>query len=449
LKFSIISIGTELSLGLILNTNSRYIAETLTDIGLECNYMLTVRDNEEDILSSLKICSGLSDIIIISGGLGPTDDDITRAAVAKYLNASLIRVKSLDSSSLRFLKYVKNDRIIENLLRQSYIPGGSEPIKPRLGSASGFIVKKNAKLIFSIPGVPREMKDMLGGDVVPFIRKVLAEKNLRTGQPGKQGRHIKDTYYSTEAGQVIKKTVLLSTDISESQTEFLIKDIKPLAQGLNIDIGITANPGLIKILLVSRSGSLKDCEKNLKIVEKAIRLVMKEHIYWKGEGAIGDSIKKAIKNSGRKITISTAESITGGLISSLITDTSGSSGYFLGSIISYTDDVKKSLLDVDKALIEKKGSVSADVCLKMADGAMRIFGSDFALSATGVAGPTSPEKGKKIGLVYAGITGPGGYKEIHEKKFSGTRADIKFRTAQFILNRLRLAIIKDHRGMLA
>jgi len=430
-RFSLLSIGTEINLGLILNTNSQYIAAFLTDMGLECNYMLTVRDNEDDIIKSLQICTDLSDIVIISGGLGPTDDDLTRKAVAGFLGTGLVRDKKLDNSSLKFLKYVKNEKITQNLLRQSYIPEGSIPMIPRVGSASGFIACKGQVYIFSIPGVPREMKDMFEKDVIPFIIKIA---------DGKKASALNDEL----SKQVIKKTVLLSTDISESQMEFSIKEIKPYAQSLRVDIGVTANPGLIKIMLIARSEDSASCGKNLRKVENKIRAVIGDHIYWKGKGAIGEGIKKAIKKSSRNITICTAESITGGLISSLITDTAGSSDYFYGSIISYNDNIKNKLLGVDRNLISDRGAVSREVCAAMAENARRIFNCDFALSATGIAGPTSPQKGKRVGIVFTCIAGPGGFEEIHEKKFIGTRADIKFRTAQFILNRLRLAILNKH-----
>ncbi len=435
MKFSILSIGTELNLGLIVDTNSKYIAETLTDAGLECNYMLTVMDNLQDINDALRICKAHSDIVIISGGLGPTDDDLTREAVAAFLKKKLIKINSLESTSLRFLKYIRNDKVIQNLQRQSYIPEGSIPIKPRVGSAAGFITEFDGGLLFSIPGVPREMKDMFKHDVMPFIKKY-----ARSASAGSIPGDVPEGYIY--GNMVIKKLVMLTTDISESQMEFSIRDIKPLAKQLNVEIGVTANPGLIKIMLIARSLSGKECTKNLKIIEKNIRKVIGEHIYWKGQGAIGDSIKEAIRNKKRKITISTAESITGGLISSLITDTPGSSEYFIGSLVSYSSFAKSAILGVGEDIIEKNGAVSREVCIQMARKARMLFNSDFAISATGIAGPSSPEMGKTIGMVYIGIAGPEDNEEIYEKQFIGTRADIKFRTAQFILNKLRLAILK-------
>jgi nicotinamide-nucleotide amidase len=441
LRFAIISIGTELNLGLILNTNSKYIAESLAELGLECNYMFTVRDNEDDIADVVNEGLKRSDILILSGGLGPTDDDITRDAVARALNLKLVRDLTLDDTSLRFLKRIQNSGLVEKLkqglLRQSFIPEGALPIKPRIGSAAGFIVKLNKekenkwkenKWLFSIPGVPKEMKNMFDLDVLPYLKNIL--------------NSIKESKreYGNEQNLFIKKTEILTTDISESETEFKIKDIKAIAKKLDIEIGITATPGLIKLILVSKSRDLSIGSKNLSLIEDKIREVIGDYVYGAGSLSMGDNLKEIIDKKGFKITISAAESITGGLISSIITDTPGSSAFFLGSIISYSDLVKSKVLGINKNLINEKGAVSPEVCLNMALGAKNISNSDFAIGVTGIAGPDSPEKNKQVGLVYCAVVGPNNYKELFEKNFIGSRTEIKFRTAQFILNRLRVAI---------
>jgi nicotinamide-nucleotide amidase len=441
LRFAIISIGTELNLGLILNTNSKYIAENLAELGLECNYMFTVRDNEDDIADVINEGLKRSDILILSGGLGPTDDDITRDAVARALNLKLVRDLTLDDTSLRFLKRIQNSGLVEKLkqglLRQSFIPEGALPIKPRIGSAAGFIVKLNKekenkwkenKWLFSIPGVPKEMKNMFDLDVLPYLKNIL--NNIKESK----------REYGNAQNLFIKKTEILTTDISESETEFKIKDIKVIAKNLNIEIGITATPGLIKLILISKSRDLSIGSKNLSLIEDKIRDVMGDYVYGAGSLSMGDNLKEIIDKKGRKITISAAESITGGLISSIITDTPGSSDFFLGSIISYSDLVKSKVLGIDKNLINEKGAVSSEVCLNMALGAKNIFNSDFAIGVTGIAGPDSPEKNKQVGLVYCAVVGPNNYKELFEKNFIGSRTEIKFRTAQFILNRLIVAI---------
>ncbi|MBL7060328.1 MAG: CinA family nicotinamide mononucleotide deamidase-related protein [Actinobacteria bacterium] len=424
MKFSIISVGTEIILGLVINTNSKHIAEHLTEIGLECSFMYTAGDKQEELSIVLKESLKHSDIIIISGGLGPTDDDITRNAVASALNLKLVRDRSLDETSLKFLKRVKIKGVHNSLLRQSYVPRGSKSIKPRIGSASGFIINLDGKQkwIFCIPGVPKEMEDMLKFDVVPYIKKIVKDNKEK----------CEDVF--------LKKVVLTTTDISESEIEARIKEVSQDARKININTCLTATPGLIKIILVSKSKSIDDCNKNLRIIEQRINDLLGEYIYGSGDNLISDRLKEVIIKKERKITISVAESITGGLISSIITDTPGSSDFFMGSVVSYSDFAKNELLNIGDDILTKKGSVSKEVCIDMAINVKEIFNSDFAVGVTGFAGPGTAEDSKKVGLVFCGVVGPDGYRQVFEKNFIGNRSEIKFRTAQFVLNKLRIAI---------
>ncbi|MCD4670185.1 MAG: nicotinamide-nucleotide amidohydrolase family protein [Actinomycetia bacterium] len=421
---SIISIGTELGLGLITDSNSKYIAEELTELGIECNYMFTVPDSREEISNVLKSGIKHSDIVIISGGLGPTDDDITRSAVASTLKLSLIRDERLDSNSLKFIRKKRTEEINKRLLRQSYIPGGAVPIIPRIGSASGFRIDlKGNKHVFCIPGVPREMESMFDEDIFPFLKKL--EKSGKGSQPG-----IK-----------IRKTTLLTTDIAETEIEERIKDLVEEAKKASIDIGITAAPGLVKIILVEKLKKPSGDSDNLKVFEDKISERIGAHLYGRGDTMISDNLKSAVENAGKPLTISTVESITGGLISSIITDTPGSSQFFTGGIVSYSNFAKVEILRVDKKLIEEKGAVSKEVCLEMAAKAMSIFETDYSLAVTGFAGPEY--EGDNLGLVYCCICGPSGYRRVFEKRFPGSRTEIKFRTMQFVLNELRNAIIQS------
>ncbi len=422
MKCSIITIGTELNLGLILDRNSKYLAEKVSGLGIECNFISTVRDDLSDISRIIKLSLNHSDIIIISGGLGPTDDDITRDAVASALDIKLIRDKKLDKTSLKFIKKI-NSRIKNKLLKQSHIPEGSTPIIPRIGSASGFriLLEKDRKMIFSIPGVPKEMKSMYIYDIEPFLKETISGDDVKIND-------IK-----------IKKMTLLTTDISESEIEDNIVDIQKKAKGLNIDIGITANPGLIKIILISRSVNEKQADINLKTIGDEICMVLGSSVYGKGDTLISENLKDAIAKIGSRVTISTAESITGGLISSIITDTPGSSGFFLGGVVSYSDYAKMKLLKIDKNSLEKYGAVSRNICLAMAKNVKSIFNSDYALSVSGYAGPQALKN--KLGQVYCCILGPDNYQKVFKKKFLGTRSEIKFKTTQFILNELRKALV--------
>jgi nicotinamide-nucleotide amidase len=421
---SIISIGTELNLGLITNTNSKYIAERLSELGIECNYMFTVPDRLKDISNVIKLGIRFSDIIIISGGLGPTDDDLTREAVAAAVGVKIVRDKKLDPSSLKFIRKRRTREINDRLLRQSYIPEGSVPILPLIGSASGFRINTaGEKYVFSIPGVPKEMKSMFENDIIPFLSDMI-EKS------GNKSEVMK-----------LKKATLLTTDISETEIEEKIKDLVHDAKDSGIEIGITATPGLIKIILIEKSGNRKKVKKDLKHFESEISGRMGNHLYGKGDNIISDNLKTAIEKVGKNITISTAESITGGLISSIITDTPGSSNFFIGGIVSYSNFSKKEILNIDKQLIDQKGVVSVEVCREMALSARSIFNSDYSVAVTGFAGPEH-DKGE-LGLVYCCITGPQDYIKVFEKRFLGTRAEIKFRTVQFVLNELRNAILQN------
>ncbi|HEY4662146.1 MAG TPA: CinA family nicotinamide mononucleotide deamidase-related protein [Candidatus Humimicrobiaceae bacterium] len=423
MNLSIISIGTELNLGLILNENSRYIAERITELGIECKYMYTVSDDSDEISNVLRHSLEFSDLVIITGGLGPTDDDVTRNTVASVLNQKLIRDKDLDVTSLKFIKEFKSQEITDRLLRQSYIPEGSVPFKPEIGSASGFRIELDRnKHIFCIPGVPKEMRSMFEKDVVPFLKRRLTDKDLE-----------KNIFK-------IKKSTLLTTDISETEIEEKIKEIVEEAGDIGVRIGITADPGLTKIILVARSQNDNEAQMNLKKIEEKISDKLGNYFYGKEDALISDNLKEALARIGGNLTISAAESITGGLISSIITDTPGSSKFFLGSIISYSDYSKIKLLDIDKSVLEKYGAVSREVCLDMAKKVRDLFNSDYALSVTGYAGPEA-ESGK-LGLVYCCILGPSGYERVFEKRFPGTRYEIKFKTVQFILNELRAVISK-------
>jgi nicotinamide-nucleotide amidase len=420
LKAAVICIGTELNLGLVLNTNATYISEKLAENGIECNLIVTIEDNGQDISNALNYSISQSDLIIISGGLGPTDDDITRKAVSDTLGVKLYKDDNLDFASLKFLKKVLTDELKSRLLRQSYIPEGSIPIIPEIGSASGFMINFKNKWIFSVPGVPKEMKDMFNNKVLPKL--------------------IDLSFIGSKNNLKIKRKILLTTGISESEIEENIKDIYDECEALGVKIGITASPGLIKLIIISKSVSDEINYKNIEIISGRIRGKINGFIYGEEEDKVAESLKKSILSCKKKITISTAESVTGGLISSMIADVPGSSEYFNGGIISYSNESKVNLLDVDREDIKKYGAVSREVCVKMALSSKRIFNSDYSISVTGFAGPTVNEKGKDIGIVYSCIAKPDGKINIFENRFIGTRTEIKFRVSQFVLNMLRKEI---------
>ena len=425
MKTSIICIGSEINLGLITNTNATYIAQKLSEIGIESNIIISVKDLKDDIKNAIDFCMDHSDIIVLSGGLGPTEDDITREAVAEVFDLKLIKNDFLDNTSLRFIRKDINNKLRKKLLKQSYIPESSQPITPNIGSASGFEIflgKKN-KWLFSIPGVPKEMKDMIDNNVIKRIMDILESRK--------------------ENNEKILKKVLLTTGISESEIEEKISDIYGIAAKLDVEIGITASPGIIRLIIVSKS--LSD-EANIENVSKIRSMLVErldEFFYGEENMLISESLRDTLLKSKKKLSISAAESMTGGLISQMITDVPGSSQYFKGSIISYSDFSKIKLLGIEEKILKKYGAVSAQVCRKMALNAKNIFNSDYSVSISGFAGPEA-DNINNIGLTFIAIAMPDESIKVFKLKFIGTRAEIKYRASQFALNKLRLQIQKSN-----
>ena len=426
MKTAIICIGTELNLGLVINTNATYIAQKLSEIGIESNLILSVKDLKGDIKKAIDFSLNNSDIVIISGGLGPTEDDITREAVAEYFSLKLIKKDFLDKTSLHFIKKEISHTIREKLLKQSFIPERARAIIPNIGSASGFEIffKEKNKWLFSIPGVPKEMKDMMDSSVIKSIKDVL------------KPRQINDI-------KLLKK-ILLTTGISESEIEEKISDIYELAAGLNVEIGITASPGVIRLIIVSKSVSEKVNIENVGKIKDMLLKRLGEFIYGEENMLISESLKEAIsKSSKRELSISAAESMTGGLISEMITDVSGSSQYFKGSVISYSDFSKIKLLGIEEKLINTHGAVSEEVCRAMALNSKKLFCSDYSVSISGFAGPEADKDLKNVGLTFIGVAMPDETVKVFKLRFIGTRTEIKYRASQFALNQLRLQILKS------
>jgi len=264
------------------------------------------------------------------------------------------------------------------------------------------------------------MKDMFDNKILPKLTEISSA--------------------SSKDNLKIKRKILLTTGISESEIETCIKDIYSDCDRLGVKIGITALPGLIKLIIISKSVSDEINDKNIKEISRRIRGKINGFIYGENDDKVTEALKESILACRKKITISTAESVTGGLISSMIADVPGSSGYFLGGIISYSNESKINLLNISREDIGKYGAVSREVCIKMALSSQKIFKSDYSISVTGFAGPTVNEEGKDVGIVHACIAGPQGKVNVFKNRFIGTRTEIKFRISQFVLNMLRKEI---------
>ncbi|WP_130807060.1 competence/damage-inducible protein A [Senegalia massiliensis] len=402
----IINIGDEILDGDILNTNGQYISRNLKDINISVKRNHIIKDEINSIVEITKKSLKDSDIVIITGGLGPTDDDITREAVSKALNYNLY----LDEVLLQNLelKFSKNNYIMtKNNIKQAYRIENSTVIPNEKGTAPGMFIKKNNKYIFLLPGPPKELKSM-------FDR--IVEKHLQ---------NLSDK-------KIYSKTIK-TIGIGESQLE---EKIKPYFSD-NIKIGTYAYNGIVDIKITSYNKILSQAKEN---VDKFLESINIEKFIW---GYDDDTLEKLVFDLLKKhrLKIGFAESLTGGLISSKFTKLSGISEVFPLGLVTYSNESKINLLDVKKLTLQNHGAVSEKVALEMCTGLINKYNLDISLSVTGIAGPTGNTKNKPIGLVYIGIADKNNSlcKKI---VLNGDRIHIQNKTSLYAFNELRKFLIK-------
>jgi len=369
MKAEIISIGDELLSGLVVNSNAVFISEKLFSIGIEVRKVLTIGDNNEEIVESLNSLSKDSSIVIITGGLGPTDDDITRFAISEKFNQELVFNEKAFSHYKAFykkknLKYAMSNKV------QAMIPDGFKVIDNPLGTALGMYFQDKNKCYFILPGVPAEMENMIKIFVIPLLKK----KN-------------KYIYFFQK--------IIRTFGISESKLFEIIKTFNIE----NVKVAyLPQSPGVDLKLFSSGNNKEKNIEKVINI-KNAISKKITEHIYGYDELTLVEAIAEIlIKNN---LTISVAESCTGGLISDMITNISGCSLYFKKSIVTYSNESKISLIGVSKKTLEKYGAVSKEVAIEMVKGVSKNV--NIGLATTGIAGPTGGSIDKPVGLLFVGL----------------------------------------------
>jgi nicotinamide-nucleotide amidase len=375
----IITIGDEILIGQTIDTNSAFIAKEFNKIGLSINRISSIMDKELDILNTLNSSIDNSDIVIVTGGLGPTNDDITKKTIVKFFDDSLV-TNQVVLDNIRFLwkKYIKQPLLQVNI-DQSLVPSKSHVFVNTKGSAPGLWFKKNNTIFVFLPGVPFEMKELIKNSVIP---KILNEFNLP---------------------YIIHKTIL-TYGMGESSIAEIIKDWE---KSLPSDISFAYLPSLgrVKLRLSTKGNDLQKITNNINLyTRKLIPLI--ENIFVGYEE--GESIEKLIANklTSNNLTISFAESFTGGKISDTLVSVAGASSFFKGSLVCYSTASKVNNLNVDKDLIDKYSVVSKEVVESMALNVKKMFNSDYSLATTGNAGPTKGDSNKEIGTVYIGIATP-------------------------------------------
>ncbi|HRE40920.1 MAG TPA: competence/damage-inducible protein A [Ignavibacteria bacterium] len=405
----VISIGDELLIGQIVNSNASFIAEKLYSIGVQVQRIVTISDTEKALLDELKESSKKFDITVITGGLGPTHDDLTKPILLKYFKDKTVLNKKV-LNKIKSLFKARNQVMPEVNVSQAMMPSKSEVIWNNNGTAPGIWIRKNKKIYIALPGVPYEMKPMITDFILPKLRNYSQKKG---------------EYY------LLSKT-LLTTGISESDLFEKMGDINKII-GTH-KLAFLPSSEIVRLRIDIKSKSKKDAISDYKKIEKRIKEKAGEYIFGKEDEKIEEVLGKELKKKNK--TLSVAESCTGGLISAKIVDIPGSSDYYLGGVCSYSNDAKKKLLGVKNNSLKKFGAVSEQVAIEMAKGVREKFKSDFAISTTGIAGPTGGSKSKPVGLVYIGYSDKN--KSYANKYFFGdTRMKVISRATITALNLLK------------
>jgi nicotinamide-nucleotide amidase len=427
----VITIGTELLLGFVVNTDTAYLGRMLAGLGISCYRQVTVGDNPARLEEAIRTALGRADLVITCGGLGPTVDDVTLETIARATGRRLVMNRSiLRGIEARFKRL--GVRMPGSNRRQALLPEGAIPFPNNIGTAPGFFLKIGMrewgnekmgvhsptthspipKILAALPGPPAELIPMAEWHLIPRLRRL-------------------------SGGAVLRSRTLNLTGVSESEVDAKVRGL--LALKGETTVGIYAHPGQVDLRITSRGKRAREAGCRIAAVERRIRSRVGRLIFGADEetleGTVGELLRK------RRKSVAVAESCTGGLVAERITRVSGSSRYFLGGVVAYSNPLKEKFLSVPKETLRRHGAVSPQIARTMAEGIRGLTGADFGLSITGIAGPAGGTKQKPVGLVYIGLSTPRGTK-THRFLFSGDRATIQFKASQAALNLLRLDLLR-------
>ncbi len=412
MKAEIITIGDELLIGQVTDTNSTWIAQQLNDIGIQMHFKSTVSDNKHSILQALKDAENRSDIIILTGGLGPTKDDITKQTFCEYFNSQLIRNSKVEKWIVAIFSNRKLPIIDANLM-QADLPENCEVLWNRSGTAPGMLFESNQKIIASFPGVPFEMKTIFKEE---FIPKLLQLKQLPT---------------------IIHRTIQ-TCSIGES---FLAKKIEAIELALPSHIKLAYLPavGLVRLRFSAYGNDADALNAELNEIYNKLNATIGEYIFAEGEKSLAETVGELLIKNNKNIAF--AESCTGGFLSHLITSIPGSSQYFKGSIVAYDNAIKMKELNVSENILINHGAVSEACVLTMAQNIRDKFNTDFAIATSGIAGPGGGTNEKPVGTVWIGIASPNGTK-AYLFNMGDNRERTILRTALMALDLARKVLLK-------
>jgi len=376
MKAEILTIGDEILLGQIVNTNATFISRKLVKIGIDPRWITVVGDSEEEILNALKIAFTRADVLIVTGGLGPTHDDITKYAVAKFFNSPIVLNAGLYEKLRK--RFAERGRVMPAVNRnQAEVPQKATILPNPIGTAPGLLFRESGKFCFVLPGVPAEMERLVQDSVIPFL----------------------STHAPSEKSCISYKT-LRTTGIFESRLMETLGDLQPIQQFAKL--AFLPHYYGVDLRLTVKSSSKKECERRLREAEKLIRGKIDSYIYGEDDETLEQKVAELLFKTNARVA--TAESCTGGLLSHKFTNVPGSSNYFLGGVVAYSNSAKMKVLGVQADTLRQFGAVSEQTAKEMAEGVRNLLGADFALSTTGIAGPTGGTKDKPVGLVFIGFS---------------------------------------------
>jgi nicotinamide-nucleotide amidase len=411
MKAEIITIGDELLIGQTIDTNSAWMGAELSLIGFDIFRKISIHDNKQDILDALAESTGKADVVLITGGLGPTSDDITKQTLCEFFNTRLVinyEVLEMVTKMMLHMNFAMND----NNKKQAEVPESCRVLKNVGGTAPGMWFEKDKTVFVSMPGVPDEMKYIMNAHVIPELKKrftsqVIIHKNIMT--------------YGTPEASLAKMLEGFESALPSA-----------------IKLAYLPSMGIIKLRLTGTGNDRKEVTSLIDEQVTRLYLTIPEFIYGEDEESLEQAVGKILTRNGQSVC--TAESCTGGNIAHMITSIPGSSLYFKGSVVAYDNRIKTDILGVSAALIEKDGAVSESIVREMAENSRRLFNADFSVATSGIAGPDGGTSEKPVGTVW--IAAASGHGTVSEKRSYGTDrlSNIK-RFSNYALNLLRKQII--------
>lgn len=412
MKAEIVSVGTELLLGEIVDTNASYLSQKLAGLGIDVHYRHTVGDNLARLAEVISTALGRADAVLLTGGLGPTEDDLTREAIAAATGQPLVRVPESEARLREFFA-ARNRPLADSNLKQADAPIGASHIENVCGTAPGIFMRWQGKLIFAAPGPPVELREMAERFIIPALRQELGSSE----------------------GQLFSRSLQLM-NIGESQVADVLGDI--ISAQTDPTLALYASPANVRIRMATKAADEQEAQAKFAPLEARIRELLGHHVFGTDDETMAAVVGRLLRERGQ--TLAAAESCTGGLIASKITDVPGASEYFLTGVVAYANEAKIGLLGVPAEVIEAHGAVSEEAARAMAEGVRRVAGADYGLATTGIAGPGGGTEDKPVGLVYMALADAAG--TIVVKQFwPGTREQFKQRVSQMSLGMLRNRIL--------